>query len=279
VKEFHFAVIGDNISYSKSPQVFEAIFRAVGTPGRCEVLSVNQSELPGRLEDMVRGGVTGFSVTIPHKVEIVKHLNEITSVAKTLAAVNSVRIQDGKFSGDNTDCHGFSTALRPYADLVSKKPAVILGSGGSSKAIIYALSEEYGIKHFLVVGRTPGRVEDTKRHLEQEMNGIEITTALQKDIEAHTINGAALVVNCTPLGGWNHPQERPFPDSFDLSSIGLYYDLNYNPGNLLVEEARNAGVITIDGSVMLTSQAVRSFEFWTGQTVDLEVVHNSVFSN
>jgi len=235
VKEFHFAVIGDNISYSKSPQVFEAIFRAVGTPGRCEVLSVNQSELPGRLEDMVRGGVTGFSVTIPHKVEIVKHLNEITSVAKTLAAVNSVRIQDGKFSGDNTDCHGFSTALRPYADLVSKKPAVILGSGGSSKAIIYALSEEYGIKHFLVVGRTPG--------------------------------------------GWNHPQERPFPDSFDLSSIGLYYDLNYNPGNLLVEEARNAGVITIDGSVMLTSQAVRSFEFWTGQTVDLEVVHNSVFSN
>ncbi len=86
-----------------------------------------------------------------------------------------------------------------------------------------------------------------------------------------------IVVNCTPMGGWNHPTESPLPGWFDWSSSRLYYDLNYNGDNHLVAAARASGVETIDGSAMLVAQALQSFYIWTGRKLTFEPVYAEVF--
>jgi shikimate dehydrogenase len=86
-----------------------------------------------------------------------------------------------------------------------------------------------------------------------------------------------IVVNCTPVGGWNSPESSPFAIGFNWPQGKIYSDLNYNTDNQLVAAARSAGMIAIDGSMMLVGQAIRSFNIWTGEDVDFDNVYRRVF--
>ena len=274
---YHFALIGEDIEYSRSPQIFEALFRQTGVVGRFDLHSVSSGQLGGCVVKLVSAGVRGFSVTIPHKQSIIQYLDEVDPVAKSLDAVNSVRIDQGSLAGCNTDCFGFSYSMT-RAGLTSRNgTAFVFGSGGAARAIIYTLHHDFGIRRFLVSSRSPSNVQILEQTVTRHLPSVEILPLTTSAGKASTDSPAHIVVNCTPLGGANHPEASPFPEDFDWQEVRYYVDLNYNDDNQAMKQARAKGVEVVDGSAMLVAQAIRSFELWTGREATFEPIYREVF--
>jgi len=156
---------------------------------------------------------------------------------------------------------------------------LILGSGGGARAAIYALRRDFDIRSFLVVARDLKKTDWLKELFESETNVPEITVRQAPLKSSSSSDNIDIAVNCTPLGGPNNPDLSPLPNGFDFSSLKVYYDLNYNDNNQAVAAACKAGIIAIDGSSMLVSQAIKSFDIWTGQSVEFEPIFEAVFGS
>ena len=278
-KQYKFALIGYGISYSRSGEVFEAIFETTGIPGTFEMFDIAPEEIGHRLTGLVQDGMQGLSVTIPYKRAVIEYLDEIDTIARALEAVNSVAVDSGVLRGFNTDCYGFSLPLHPYSQKLKHGRALIFGCGGVARAAVYSLYTDYEVRQFIVIGRTESKLLAFCESLQQRLHQIRIEpivgTRFARPMQPGT--GYDIIVNCTPVGGWNHPAENPLPTGLDWSVSGLYYDVNYNDNNRPVAEARAAGLTVIDGSAMLVGQAIRSFDIWTGQAVPFEPVFQRVF--
>jgi len=276
---YRFGLIGHHVSYSRSGDVFRAIFSLMGEKGAFDTFDVAPAEFHERLVELVRDGVQGLSVTIPYKHTIMEHLQEVDAIADALEAVNSVSIDRDALCGFNTDCFGFSLPLRKYVEELKHGSALILGCGGVARAAVYSLYTDYEVRRFSVVGRTRARLIGFKECLERQLRRVKIMPIVMKGTfnRRWDYTPFDIIVNCTPLGGWNHPDGDPVPDGLPWRAGRIYYDVNYNYGNKLVERAREAGLVAIDGSAMLVGQALRSFDIWTGETVAFEPVYEQVF--
>jgi shikimate dehydrogenase len=272
-------LVGENTEYSRSPDIFEAIFKHTREAGRFDSHSVSADQLQACIEQMVSEGVSGFSVTIPHKQAVVEYLDEIGPVAKAVQAVNSVMIKNGRLTGYNTDCSGFAHALHASGFSASGGQALILGCGGAARAVINALHEDFAIDRFTVVGRTQAKLEHLKYFLERDRQALIIMPVTEALMSGEGDSTWCIVVNCTPLAGANHVKASPIPSGFNWSQTSVYYDLNYNSDNSVLQEAKLSGVETIDGSAMLVAQAIRSFELWTGRKVEFEPIYRQVFGD
>ncbi len=276
---YRFGLIGYRVSYSMSGDIFRAIFSFKGTKGAFDIFDVAPGDFRPRLVQLVKGGIQGLSVTIPYKRVIMEHLQEIDKIASTLGAVNSVAVDSGALHGFNTDSYGFSLPLRKYEQKLEHGAALILGCGGGARAAVYSLYADYEVKQFTVVGRKRLRLTEFCRSLEQRLRCLRITPVVESEAQTRNWESASydIIVNCTPLGGWNCPGEHPLPKGLGWQAGKMYYDINYNKGNSVVQSARDAGLIAIDGSTMLVGQALRSFHIWTGETVPFEPVYEQVF--
>lgn len=193
-------------------------------------------------------GLRGFNVTIPYKQAVIPYLDTIDEVAQKVGAVNVVKVEDGagkrKLSGYNSDVVGFENSLRPLLKSCHAS-ALILGTGGASKAVRYVL-EKLGIE-YRYVSRTPS---DNVYSYDQ----------LTPEIISHN----KLIVNCTPLG--MSPKVDACAD-IPYSAIGqqhLCFDLIYNPEEtLFLKKSRLQGAVTKNGLDMLIGQAIRAWEIWT----------------
>lgn len=193
-------------------------------------------------------GLRGFNVTIPYKQAVIPYLDTIDEVAQKVGAVNVVKVEDGagkrKLSGYNSDVVGFENSLRPLLKSCHAS-ALILGTGGASKAVRYVL-EKLGIE-YRYVSRTPS---DNVYSYDQ----------LTPEIISHN----KLIVNCTPLG--MSPKVDACAD-IPYSAIGqqhLCFDLIYNPEEtLFLKKSRLQGAVTQNGLDMLIGQAIRAWEIWT----------------
>lgn len=238
-----YGVIGKNISYSFSPRYFNEKFEREGISAQflnfdmADLTSLNklQEEYPG---------LRGASITIPFKEEIIPLLDALDPTAREIGAVNSVKFhQDGKMTGYNTDFIGFRDSLKPHLKPHHKK-ALILGTGGASKAIEYAL-EQLGINS-MKVSRREGADRITYRDLDP---------ALLKEYTC--------IVNCTPLG--THPEVQKMPDvpTDLLGAEHLVFDLIYNPAETeLMKRAAARGAVAVNGYEMLVLQAEASWKIW-----------------
>ncbi len=272
-----FGVIGQRISYSKSPDIFKAIFEVTGIDGRFEIFSFEPEELGERMRAFRELGMRGLSVTLPYKAAVIPYLDETDPVAARLNAVNSISFDSGRLIGHNTDWSGFGFALHGHGDRLRGGRALVFGNGGAASAAVYCLVHDFHIGTVTVVGRDMNNLSAFKSLLESSLpaDSVVIETANISTFEP--TSSYDITVNSTPLGGWNHPGESPLPENFDWASTQIYYDINYNADNLLVKQARDAGVIAIDGSRMLVAQAIHSFELWTGRTVGFEPIYTAVF--
>jgi len=272
---YRFGMVGHNTAYSKSPDIFKAIFAIKDVTGSFVNLITAPEEFETRFRELTASDIQGLSVTIPYKRAVIPFLDDIDPVAKALEAVNSVWVKDGKLNGFNTDSHGFSLALRPHAEKLKLGRALVYGCGGVAKAAIYSLYTYYEVKEFTVVGRSIERLDEFRKSLQTQINGIELKTIPTGEPVEN--DQPDIIVNCTPVGGWNNPENSPFPIEFNWPIGKIYYDLNYNAGNQLVAAAKSAGIIAIDGSMMLVGQAIRSFNIWTGEDVAFDDVYQRVF--
>lgn len=198
----------------------------------------------------------GFSVTIPHKQAIIKHLDYLDETAREIGAVNTVKIINGKLHGFNTDAHGFIEPLRnSYGDLKNAK-AAILGAGGAARACVYALKKAGA--NVTIFARNIEKAKFSAGEFEVELRELRITN--------HELRFADfdIVVNATPLGMKGEFQTRTPAAASQIENVKLVYDLVYNPFETeFIKEARTANVPTLGGLSMLVAQGAKQFEIWT----------------
>lgn len=242
---FKFGLIGKNISYSFSRKYFIEKFQKLGL----KTYQYKNYDLPEieefpfiiyhREEDF-----KGFSVTIPYKQSILKYLDEIDEDAQKIGAVNTIKVtNENKLIGYNTDVYGFQKSIEPLLKLHHTK-ALILGTGGASKAVAYALDQ-------LNIG-----YQFVSRNVAE--NSLLYSILSKQIIEEHTI-----IINCTPLGTHPNIDNSPnIPYEF-ITSKHLLFDLIYNPSeSKFLQEGKKRGASIKNGLEMLELQAEKSWEIW-----------------
>ena len=241
-----FGLIGKSLSHSFSPTYFKNKFdREQIIDAQYELYPLENIEEISALKN-AQANLCGLNVTIPYKESIIPFLDEISEQAKAIGAVNTIAcLADGRWKGYNTDAFGFEKAIQTFVDLKTRK-ALVLGTGGASKAVQYILT-----KHavpFYLLSRSPKK--DSKEIAYEELN--------QAILEDHT-----LIINCTPLGTFPNVNDCPnIPFEF-IGAKHFVFDLVYNPEEtLLMKKAKVAGAASANGSSMLENQAEGSWEIW-----------------
>ncbi len=268
-----YGIVAGNTSYSVSPWMHNAAFKAAGLNSVFVPLQVadlgaffSRMVLPETRE--VDINFRGFSVTNPHKQTIIPFLDEVDETAARIGAVNTVKIDDGKLYGYNTDAPGFITSLKQvFGDLAGVRVAVY-GAGGAARACIY------GLQHESAVVTLVGRNQEKGQALADEF---EIEFLTPSSVKHPLANDFDIVVNATPLGTAGSSVNFAILETEQLRGIKLVYDLVYNPSETtLIREAKDAGVPTIGGLEMLIAQGVKQFEIWTGSIAPIDAMRTSV---
>ncbi len=196
--------------------------------------------------------IKGLNVTIPYKKNIISYLDKVDKTASFLKAVNTVKNNNGILEGYNTDVKGFVNGLKKFRNLNTKRPAVVIGAGGASQAIVYSLVKE-GFKKIFLMNRTRKKAEQLSENY-QEVSSI---NWMEKDV----INNAEIIVNTTSLGMTGY-QNLIIPLT-DVSKETKIYDIVYNPENTeLIKEAKKNKLEYITGLTMFLGQAQESFKIW-----------------
>ena len=237
-------IVGNPVGHSTSPELHN---RAIGEAG----LDYVYLKFPVRsLEDFFASapgiGIVGFSVTLPHKVEILRFLDRLSPEAQAVGAVNTVSRTNGEWVGDNTDVHGVRESLKNL-DL-SRMRVVVLGTGGAARAAVAALRDARSVT--LLSRSMPRGVVDWNRKVDVDR------------LDRYGAHDAELLINATPVG------MSPDVDAAPLTGrirADVVFDMVYNPDRTrLLREAEAQGKQTISGRTMLLAQAARQFEIWTG---------------
>jgi shikimate dehydrogenase len=238
-----FGLIGFPLEHSFSKQYFEEKFAKKGIEdAQYDLYALkNIDNLPALL--LEHGDVLGLNVTIPHKHDVMRFCDSVDDVAKAVGAVNCLKIAEGKIAGYNTDVIGFEKSLVPLL-----KPhhthALILGSGGGSRAVQYVLSK-LGIS-YKVISRSDGN-----NHLRYD--------TMNRDIFATR----HLIINTTPLGMFPQIDKKPTIPYHLITNRHLLYDLIYNPNQTqFLSEGKSRGAAIKNGLQMLKIQAEESWRIW-----------------
>jgi shikimate dehydrogenase len=261
--DFQLGLIGYPLVHSLSPRIHAAALKSCDLDGRYSLFPIHpddRKELKNLLGRVRKEEIAGLNVTIPHKQNVIQFMDELTPTAKGIGAVNTIYLQNHKLVGDNTDASGFLHDLKKY--LTTESPrygdlhALVLGAGGSARAVVYALVND-GWK----VSITARRMEQARQLAAyfKEVNAVEsnLTTFQPSNLQ--------LVVNTTPLGMSPNIDQSPWPGNIPFPTGAAIYDLVYNPRETkLVRDACLQGLPGTTGLGMLVEQAALSFESWTG---------------
>ncbi len=269
------AVIGDPIQHSLSPVVHGAALEALGIPYTYQKVQVKKGELKEFLSYAKKEGLTGFNLTMPHKVDILPYLDEIEENAAQIGAVNTVKMQDGRLLGFNTDGGGYGEALRRAGYGFAGKRVLILGAGGVVRTLAFQAANN-GAKEIRILNRTVEKAEEVCRLVQQ------MTSAVAESWTDETLfkgcQNCDIFIQATPLG--MHGAERDFEDLSFLSALpktALVSDLIYNPPSTkLLTRAKQEGLATLNGLGMLIYQALLADRIYTGMDFDLEPVYQAI---
>lgn len=243
-----FGLIGNPLSHSFSAKYFAKKFEMenISDAGYRLFPLKDISEVTSLIE--THTDLQGFNITIPYKLAILPYLNHMTNAAKSVGAVNCVKIERSAsgliLTGHNTDVYGFRESLLPLLKPYHSK-ALVLGTGGAAKAVCYTLNE-LGIDYTLV-----------------SRSGNDALTLNYSQLSEKIFNDNLLIINTSPVGTYPDADKCPdIPYQF-LSKRHLLFDLIYNPAETkFLRLAREAGANTLNGSKMLELQAEKSWEIW-----------------
>jgi shikimate dehydrogenase len=269
-------LIGWPVGHSVSPAMHNAAFAALGLDWRYVPLPVDPTQ-PGAVGDAVRGmralGMAGINVTVPHKQAVLPFLDHIAPAAQAMRAVNTIIVAaDGSLTGDNTDAPGFIADLRAHGVEPAGRHVLVLGAGGSARAIVYGLAQA-GAHHITIANRSVARAEQLLADLRPFLDATTGAVIALPNGLAETAEQVTLIVNCTSLGMTPHADTTPWPVELPLRPDQTVYDLVYNPAETrLLQQARAGGAQAIGGLGMLIWQGALAFEHWTGQPAPVAVM-------
>lgn len=237
----HFGLIGRKLGHSFSAKFFTAKFRSEEIDADYQLYELESIGLLPKL--MADYHLDGFNVTIPYKESIIPYLDELTPEARDVGAVNCVVFRESSLIGHNTDITGIEASLH-WLDLDDGCKALVLGTGGASKAVQYVL-RKLGME-YMVVSRDKSRGDVTYDELSHEV------------VASHH-----LIINTTPLGMHPDIESAPEIDYTAITSEHRVFDLVYNPATTkFLRRAKEQGATTMGGIMMLQTQAIASWHFW-----------------
>ena len=257
-----FAVIGDPIAHSKSPNMHSSWFEELNIDAAYIPLHITSERLESAVESLKTLGASGWNVTIPHKQTIIPFLDELDSLAQKMGAVNTVvQLQDGRLKGYNTDGAGFVHSLEEAIGKGKKELEVLLiGAGGAARGIAFAL-QQYGYHKVTITNRTVEKAEEIIAEL-GEGQALSIKEAEQ------SLDKFGIIIQSTSVGLAN--SEFKLPLSLEkLQEGAIAADIVYNPlmtPFLLEAQKKNAQIV--NGLGMFVHQGAIAFNYWLEQYPD-----------
>jgi len=252
-------LIGWPVAHSVSPAMHNAAFGALGLDWQYDLLPAPPERFAAAVAAWVAAGYRGFNVTIPHKGAALRlpQVRAISPAAEAIGAANTLTVEpDGSLAADNTDWRGFADDLAAGGIAVEGARCLVLGTGGSARAVIYALRAG-GAAAITAISRQPGGRDGAAGY---------------GDL-ARLAPGADLVVNCTPAGMSPDVAASPWPEDVPFPGGAALVDLIYNPPvTRLMADAQAAGARTVGGLGMLVRQGALAFERWTGIAPPLAIM-------
>lgn len=241
-----FGLIGQTLSYSFSKDYFQRKFADLNTQDSYENFELGHIE---EIEQLLSDeSLSGLNVTIPYKEAVIPFLDKLDPIAKEIGSVNTIAFIDGQTVGYNTDIIGFENSLKPFLEHGMDR-ALILGTGGASKAVAYVL-KKIGLD-ILLVSRSP-------------FNENEIS---YEDCNANAVKWHRLIVNTTPVGTYPNITQAPAIAYAGITENHLLYDLIYNPAKTqFLAEGEKRGASILNGLSMLKIQAEKSWEIWNSKS-------------
>ncbi len=263
-KTFLYGVIGDPVLHSLSPVMHNTAFAAIGYNG--VYLAFGVKDVAAAISGVRGLGIRGLSVTIPHKLTVMKHLDEIDDKAVRIGAVNTIINNDGKLFGYNSDCLGATNALLEKTDIKDKQ-VILVGAGGAARAIGFGILSEGGKLTIVNI------LEDEGKQLAKDLNVDYYHLSEHKKLDCQ------ILINATPVGMSPDTDAMPIEKEF-LREDMVVMDVVYNPlETRLLKEAKNIGCITVDGVSMFVYQGVSQFESWTGKKAPVDVMRKVVMES
>lgn len=266
-----FAIIGNPIQHSLSPLMHTFLLKKMTLKGCYHAFRVEKNGLLDALRGMSALGFRGFNVTLPHKQEIMRHLDEVSEDAQFMAAVNTVLLENGKRTGFNTDNLGFFQALKTRNIKIVDTSVVLLGAGGVARAAIFSLIQ-HGARRISIHNRTIARASRLAKDIKRASQSLEVEVGeMTPDAIKKKLPSCDLLINATSVGLWPEIDKTPF--LFDGPVHGLVaMDLIYNPlKTMFLNSAESAGATVVDGLDMFIFQGLASLKIWLNLEDDLSI--------
>ncbi len=256
-----YAVFGDPVGHSLSPVMHNSALNHTGCDG--VYLAFRVKDIAAAVSGIRGMGIRGASITIPHKVGVMKYLDEVDAPAEKIGAVNTIVNRRGVLHGYNTDCPGAVKALLEKI-VIKDKQVAIVGAGGGARAIGFGIHREGG--RLTIINRTRQRGEKLAADLGCDFKLLTEIKKLCYDI----------VINATPVGMTPHDDRTPVkPELLEAGTVVM--DTVYNPlKTRFLKDAQKAGCRTIDGVSMLVHQGAVQFELWTSKKAPVEIMRRAV---
>jgi shikimate dehydrogenase len=278
-----YGILGHPVTHSLSPIIHNAAFQALGLDCCYLPFDVGPRDLKKGIQGLSALGIKGFNLTIPHKEAVIDLLDEVSSEAARIGAVNTVLIRQGRLIGYNTDGHGFVNAFQEETGVSLRgKKVLLLGAGGAARAVAFRLAQEE-IESMLIINRTLSSAKALIRDLGKKFRRVNwsaksfSSTAGARVLQAPS-GGTDVIVNATSVG--MRPNDPLIlPKSF-LTSGQVVCDLIYRPSKTkLLLAAEAAGAKSVNGLGMLIHQGALAFELWTGKKPPILLMRSAVKSH
>lgn len=264
--------MGQPVAGNPTQFMMERAFAAAGLDWRYLTFEVPAEQLTNAILGLRAMGFQGANFTIPHKVAVIPLLDELSSAAELMGAVNCVNRVGDKLVGENTDGKGFVQSLKPVLDPAGKK-IVILGAGGAARAIAVELGLS-GAAEIVIVNRNLTRGEDLVKLLTERVKISSRLIPWKGDFEVPAETD--VLINATSIGLGDANARVPV-DVNSLRKELVVADVIFNPPNTrLIRDAQQRGCRTLDGLGMLVNQAVIGFKIWTGVEPDAAVMREAL---
>ncbi len=244
-----YGLIGGKLGHSFSMGIHEKYFAVIGEDSTYELIETPAENLKSTLQSFLDNGYRGINVTIPHKKAVMEFLDEIAPEAAAIGAVNTIKFENGKLFGFNTDYYGFGKTLDKFGIDINGKKTYILGTGGVANAVS-AYCSNNGAEVIFVSRKPSGN-------------------AIGYD-ELRDVPSGGILINCTPVGMYPDIDVAPtdFVDGFEA-----VVDLIYNPSKTkLLKNAEAHGIKAVNGIYMLVAQAICAEAIWHGTDFDENII-------
>ncbi|WP_028783284.1 shikimate dehydrogenase [Thalassobacillus devorans] len=258
-------LIGNPIKHSLSPWIHNQLLQQANISGEYNLYELEPGSFTEQVELLRKEGLNGFNVTVPFKQKIMMELDDVDTQAELIGAVNTVKVENGQWTGFNTDGKGFLNSLKvKYPDISSSDINIlILGAGGAAKGIFYTLVHA-GFENIDIANRTSARVKEmTKGNDKTKRSGILSLAEAENHVADYD-----LIIQTTTVGMKPHTEQQ----IISLENIRegtIVSDIVYQPlMTAFLKEASEKGARIHQGHEMLLYQAVYAFEIWTGASLD-----------